>query len=256
MQKYGKQRGNKVEFLNICRALLQEVWLCANRRGEASARRLHTFRVQVLNMSDHCCYHDHSGAAVDARYRRILWAALWINAAMFLAEVAGGVIAGSVSLLADAVDFAGDAANYGLSLAVLSMGLLWRARGALLKGCSMGVYGAFVLVMAGWNAHIGKVPESITMGAIALLALVANLAVAMMLYAFREGDANMRSVWLCTRNDAIGNLAVIFAAVGVFGTGDAWPDLIVAAVMGGLAVWSGQSVVRQALGEIRDAAPK
>lgn len=200
-------------------------------------------------MSDHCCDHDHSGGT-DPRFRKVLWIALWINAVMFLVEVAGGFVSGSVSLLADAVDFAGDAANYGLSLAVLSMGALWRARGALLKGCSMGVYGLFVLALAGWNAYIGKVPDSVAMGAIALLALAANLCVAMLLYAFREGDANMRSVWLCSRNDAIGNLAVIFAALGVFGTGDSWPDLVVAAIMGGLAVWSGQSVVRQALREI------
>lgn len=205
-------------------------------------------------MADHCCDHDHSGpAGNDPRFRRVLWIALWINAAMFLVEVVGGFISGSVSLLADAVDFAGDAANYALSLAVLSMGLLWRARGALLKGCSMGIYGLFVLVMAGWNAYIGKTPDSIAMGVIAILALAANIIVAMMLYAYREGDANMRSVWLCSRNDAIGNLAVILAAVAVLGTGDAWPDLVVAAVMGGLAVWSGQSVIRQALGEIRNA---
>lgn len=202
-------------------------------------------------MSDHCCDHDHSrSAGADPRFRKALWLALWINAAMFLVEVIGGFIAGSVSLLADAVDFAGDSANYGLSLAVLSMGMLWRARGALIKGCSMAAYGIFVLALAGWNAHAGKVPDSMTMGAIALLALTANVVVAMLLYAFRKGDANMRSVWLCSRNDAIGNLAVMFAALGVFGTDNAWPDLLVAAIMGGLAVWSGQSVVRQALGEI------
>ncbi len=198
---------------------------------------------------DHCCDHDHSGSA-DPRYRRILWIALWINAAMFLAEVAGGLVSGSVSLLADAADFAGDAANYGLSLAVLAMGALWRARGALVKGCSMVVYGLFVLAMAAWNSYAGRVPESFTMGVIAILALAANITVAMMLYAYRSGDADMRSVWLCSRNDAIGNFAVILAAVGVSGTGAAWPDLIVAAIMGGLAIWSGQSVVRQALGEI------
>jgi Co/Zn/Cd efflux system component len=203
-------------------------------------------------MSDHCCDHDHSGSAMAfPRFRKALWLALWINAAMFLVEVTGGFIAGSVSLLADAVDFAGDAANYATSLVVLSMGALWRARGALIKGCSMAAYGVFVLAMAGWRAHEGGVPDSTAMGAIALLALTANIVVAMMLYAFRGGDANMRSVWLCSRNDAIGNLAVILAALGVFGTGAAWPDLAVAAVMAGLAVWSGQSVMRQALGEIR-----
>jgi Co/Zn/Cd efflux system component len=205
-------------------------------------------------MSDHCCAHDPSeSASLLPRFRRVLWMALWVYAVMFLVEVSGGFVAVSVSLLADAVDFAGDAANYSLSLVVLSMGALWRARGALVKGCSMGIYGLGVLAMAGWNAYVGRVPDSMTMGAIAVLALAANVAVAVMLYTFRGGDANMRSVWLCSRNDAIGNLAVILAALGVFGTGAAWPDLIVAVAIGGLAVWSGQSVIRQSLREIRNA---
>ncbi|HEY3486694.1 MAG TPA: cation diffusion facilitator family transporter [Gammaproteobacteria bacterium] len=203
-------------------------------------------------MSDHCCKHDHSVVtATDERYRRVLWTALWINAVMFAVEVVSAYISGSVSLLADALDFAGDAANYGLSLVMLSLGLLWRARGALVKGFTMGAFGVFVLTKAGLNIRIGVPPDPMIMSVIGLLALAANVIVAMMLYAFRKGNADMRSVWLCTRNDAIGNLAVILAALGVFGTGSAWPDLIVAIVMGGLAVWSAQSVVRQALREIR-----
>ncbi len=202
-------------------------------------------------MSDSCCDHRPGGQIeIDPRYRRSLWIALCVNITMFLVEVVGSFKSNSVSLLADAVDFAGDAANYGLSLAVLSMGLLWRARGALVKGLSMGAYGIFVLAMAGWNAYAGKVPESLTMGAIAVLALMANVGVAMMLYTFRSGDADMRSVWLCSRNDAIGNVAVILAAVGVFGTGHAWPDLLVAGIMGGLAIWASLSVARQARKEI------
>ena len=165
------------------------------------------------------------------RYRRVLWAALFINACMFVVELVGGLHTGSVSLLADAVDFFGDAANYGLSLLVLGMALTWRARAALLKGLSMGAFGVFVLGRAAWSLAEGTVPEPLAMGAIGALALVANVAVAAMLYAWREGDANMRSVWLCSRNDAIGNLAVMAAALGVFGTGSAWPDLAVAVVM-------------------------
>jgi Co/Zn/Cd efflux system component len=201
-------------------------------------------------MSGQCCDNACHTAEIAPRYRKSLWVALWVNISMFLVEVVGSLKSGSVSLLADAVDFAGDAANYGLSLSVLSMGLLWRARGALVKGLSMGSYGIFVLVMAGWNAYAGKVPESFTMGAVAMLALIANVGVAAMLYAFRSGDADMRSVWLCSRNDAIGNLAVILAALGVFGTGRAWPDLLVATIMGGLAIWASLSVVRQARKEI------
>lgn len=188
------------------------------------------------------------------RFRRALWLALAINAVMFLVEIVGGLKAGSVSLLADAVDFAGDAANYALSLAVLAMGLAWRARAALIKGLSMGTYGLFVIGKSAWEALSAQAPEPMTMGAVALLALAANAGVAVMLYAFREGDANMRSVWLCSRNDAIGNVAVVAAAAGVFGTGSAWPDLVVAVVMGVLAIYSGMTVVSQARGELAVAA--
>jgi Co/Zn/Cd efflux system component len=207
-------------------------------------------------MSDHCNHHNHShnhDHSATPRYRKILWAALWINAAMFAVEVAGGFVSGSVALLADAADFAGDTANYALSLAVFSMGALWRARGALVKGYSMAAYGIFVLTAAGWNFYVGQPPEAITMGAIALLALIANIVVAAMLYAYRGGDADMRSVWLCSRNDAIGNLAVLLAALGVFGTGRAWPDLIVAAIMAGLALAASLSVLKQARREIAAA---
>ena len=202
----------------------------------------------------HAC-HDHGcaapAAATSPRYRRILWWALVINAAMFGVEIAGGLRSGSVSLLADAVDFFGDAANYAVSLWVLGMALAVRARAALLKGVTMGLFGLFVLGRAAWSAAAGVVPEPATMGAIGVLALLANVAVAVMLYAFREGDANMRSVWLCSRNDAIGNVAVMAAALGVFGTGSAWPDLAVAAVMALLALTAAGSVVSQARGEMR-----
>lgn len=177
--------------------------------------------------------------------------ALFINAAMFGVELVGGLHVGSVSLLADAVDFFGDAANYGVSLLVLGMALQWRARAALLKGLTMGAFGVFVLGRAAWAAMSGVVPEPITMGAIGTLALVANVTVALMLYAWREGDANMRSVWLCSRNDAIGNLAVMGAALGVFGTGSAWPDLVVAVVMAALALTAARSVVTQAWAELQ-----
>jgi len=210
-------------------------------------------------MSAHCNSHSHSHShdhdhlsAGDnsPRYRRILWAALVINLAMFGIEIGAGFQSGSVSLLADAIDFFGDGANYAVSLAVLSMGLAWRARAAVLKGVSMLGFGLFVAGSTVWSLIHGGTPEAFTMGAVGLLALAANLGVAAMLYAYREGDANMRSVWLCTRNDAIGNLAVMLAALGVFGTGTAWPDLLVAAVMAGLAIMGGVSVLRQARREL------
>lgn len=207
-------------------------------------------------MSSHCNHdHDHAhGPSGDdpasPRYRRILWAALAINAAMFFIEIGAGFRAGSVSLLADAIDFFGDSANYAVTLAVLSMGITWRAWAAVLKAVSMLGFGLFILARTGWSLLQGTPPEALTMGLVGTLALLANVAVALMLYAFREGDANMRSVWLCSRNDAIGNLAVLAAALGVAGTGSAWPDLLVAAIMAGLAITGGVSVLRLARREL------
>ncbi len=205
-------------------------------------------------------HHDHDHAAhggpasstpLDVpRYRRVLWIALVVNAAMFFVEVAMGYRSQSASLLADAIDFAGDSANYAISLAVLTASVNWRARTALLKAACMMGFGVFVLARAVWGAWSGAVPDATTMGAISVLALAANLGVAWILYAFREGDANMRSVWLCSRNDAIGNLAVMAAAAGVAGSGTAWPDLVVAAVMAFLAIQGGLAVMRQARVEL------
>lgn len=202
-------------------------------------------------MAGGCCEgHCAVGENISPRLRRVLWIALWVNAAMFCVELAGGFASHSVSLLADSADFLGDAANYGLSLAVFSHGLVWRSRAALVKGLTMGAFGVFVLSKTAWQIHLGILPEPATMSAIALLALIANASVALLLYAYRNGDANMRSVWLCSRNDAIGNVAVMLAAGGVFAIGQAWPDLIVAGIMGTLALTSGVSVVRQARREL------
>lgn len=205
-------------------------------------------------MSAHCCEHDTPAPnqiANVARYRRVLWIALLVNAAMFVVEAVAGATSGSLALLADAIDFAGDALNYGVSLAVLASALVWRARAAVLKAVAMVGFGLFVLLRALWSVWSGAVPDPATMGVVATLALVSNVSVAWMLYAFREGDANMRSVWLCSRNDAIGNLAVMVAALGVFGTGRAWPDLGVAALMAALALQGGWQVWRQARQELK-----
>jgi len=187
---------------------------------------------------------------VDARYRRVLWMALIVNAGMFGVELVGGWAAGSVSLLADAVDFFGDAANYGISLFVLGLAPVWRSRTALVKGATMGGYGAFVIGSALWHLASGTVPVAHTMGVIGTAALLANGLVAVLLYAFRHGDANMRSVWLCTRNDMIGNVAVLLAALGVWQAGSGLPDLIVAGVMGVLGLSAARSVITQARGEL------
>ncbi|MGF2733921.1 cation transporter [Marinobacter sp. DUT-1] len=186
-------------------------------------------------------------------FRKALWIALWVNLAMFLVEGIASIQSGSVSLMADAIDFFGDSANYILSLSVLSMGMLWRGRAAMIKGLTMATFGLAVWARAIWVAQSGITPEPLTMGAVGLLALAANVSVAVMLFRFREGDSDMRSVWLCSRNDAISNIAVMGAALGVFGTGTAWPDLVVAAIMGSLAVTAGISVVRHARKDIFEA---
>ena len=206
-------------------------------------------------MSAHC-HSDASSVAqaADPRYRRILVVALALNLTMFAVELAAGMASGSVSLLADAIDFFGDAANYAVSLAVLSMALVVRARAAMFKAACMLGFGLFVLGKVAWSARTGVPPAAITMGVVGLLALCVNMGVAFMLYAYRNGDANMQSVWLCSRNDAISNIAVMLAAVGVFGTASAWPDLAVASVMGLLAITSAVTVFKSARKELSTGA--
>lgn len=186
-------------------------------------------------------------------FRRALWIALAVNLAMFFVEGVASLQSGSVSLMADAIDFFGDSANYILSLSVLTMGMLWRGRAAMVKGITMAAFGTVVWVRALWVMQQGTTPEPFTMGSVGLLALVANVCVALILFRFRDGDSDMRSVWLCSRNDAISNVAVIAAALGVFGTASAWPDLIVAAIMGTLAITAGVSVLRHARQDIAEA---
>jgi Co/Zn/Cd efflux system component len=202
-----------------------------------------------------CCSHCHEPSpqdrARDAAYRRVLWIVLAINAGMFLVEIVAGLAAGSASLQADALDFLADAANYGISLFVVGLALRYRAIAALTKGLSMGAFGLSVIGTVIWHAIVGTVPEAITMGAVGVAALLANAATFGLLWAFRTGDANMRSVWLCSRNDVIANLAVLLAALGVFGTGTGWPDVIVAAVMASLALHGAWVVIRYSLAELR-----
>ncbi|MDP3271376.1 cation transporter [Limnobacter sp.] len=193
-------------------------------------------------------------AANNPGFRKVLWIALIANAAMFFIEVGASWSAGSVSLLADSLDFGGDAANYALSLFVLGMALQTRAKAALLKGVSMGLYGLGVLGFAAYAAMHGQVPSYATMGVVGLMALSVNVGVAAIQYRYRNGDSNMRSVWLCSRNDAIGNLAVLGAALLVGVTQTAWPDLAVAALMATLGLTASVSVIKQARAEIRGEA--
>ncbi|HTU09983.1 MAG TPA: cation transporter [Allosphingosinicella sp.] len=197
------------------------------------------------------CATEPGRAIVDPRWTRALWIALVVNALMFAIELYAGAAADSHALQADALDFFGDAANYAISLLVAGMALTWRARAALLKGATLALLGLYVLGATLWSALHGSAPEPRAMGVIGVAALIANLAVALLLFRFRTGDANMRSVWICSRNDAIGNLAVVAAAAGVFGTGTAWPDLAVAAILAVLGLSGGWQIVRQAQGELR-----
>jgi Co/Zn/Cd efflux system component len=204
-------------------------------------------------MGDACCGHHHNDTGQPSgndAHRRVLWAVLVVNAGMFVVEIGAGLHAGSASLQADALDFLGDAANYGISLFVVGMALRYRATAALVKGTTMGLFGLWVLGTAIWHVYAGTMPEASTMGVIGLAALGANAVSFGLLWAYRGGDANMRSAWICTRNDVLGNFAVLLAALGVFGTGTAWPDILVAAIMAGLAVQGAASVIKAALAEL------
>lgn len=200
-------------------------------------------------MSASCCG-PFKKPAVDPHWRRALWIALFVNAGMFVVELAAGEIADSRSLQADALDFFGDAANYAISLGVAGLALAWRARAALFKGITLTILGAYVMIAATLAAFGGASPQPQIMGAVGVCALLANVAVALLLYRFRAGDANMQSVWICSRNDAIANVAVVAAALGVFGTGSAWPDLIVAAIMATIGIAGGWKIIRLAWSEI------
>jgi Co/Zn/Cd efflux system component len=180
---------------------------------------------------------------------------LAINAGMFAVEVIAGLAAGSASLQADALDFLGDAGNYAISLFVVGMALHYRAMAAAFKGATMAAFGLWVISVAGWHAWHGTLPHAFTMGGVGVAALLANAASFGLLWAFRGGDANMRSAWICTRNDVLGNLAVLLAAVGVFGTGTGWPDVIVAVIMAGLALQGACVVLNQSRGELRSGQP-
>ena len=195
-------------------------------------------------MSGACC------SPPPVSYRRVLWIALVANITMFGIELLAAIWSGSSALAADAADFLGDSANYALSLGAIALGGAWTSRVALLKGLAMSFYGVAVLGYAGWRAWLGVAPEPLTMGVVGLLALAVNFGVGVMLYRFREGDANMRSVWLCTRNDVIANVLVLIAAVGVFGTATIWPDVGVAAFLAILGLTSGRVVIRQARAEL------
>lgn len=200
-----------------------------------------------------CCGNEHQFDGVSADYRRRLWAVITINAAMFAVEMTAGQLSGSQALKADALDFFGDSVTYGISLAVIGTPLRLRSAAAFAKGLSLLVMGLWVFGSTAWQVLVVGLPRAEVMGTIGVLALLANLASVLLLMRYSAGDANVRSVWLCSRNDAVGNVAVMAAALGVWRTGTAWPDLTVAAVMAGLFTWSAGQILLQSTREWRQA---
>ena len=187
----------------------------------------------------------------DPLFRRVLWIALIANFAMFFVEVAASHLSDSLALQADALDFFGDGANYAISLFVVGMALSVRARASLFKGATMAAFGLFIVGSALYRTFTGSEPEPLTMGAVAVLALAVNVGVALLLFKYRNGDSNRQSIWLCSRNDAIGNLAVIVAALGVSASASRWPDLAVAAIIASLNFSSAIRVVKLAKDELQ-----
>lgn len=201
--------------------------------------------------SNECCEAIAQKHGWDCRYRQILWTILLINAGMFVIEVSFGVYSGSQSLQADALDFLGDSANYAISLYVLNKSVKLRAKASLIKGITLGLFGLWVIGSTVYKALVIGLPQAEVMGIIGLLALLANIISAILLYKYRSGDSNRESVWICSRNDAIGNIAVMLAAAGVFFTGTKWPDLLVAAIIASLALNGSWRILKSANEELK-----
>ena len=201
-------------------------------------------------MPNNCC--DTNEHNWDCKYRKILWVVLFINLGMFVLEIFSGLISGSQSLLADSLDFFSDAANYGISLYVLSKSVTLRAKASLIKGYSMGVFGIFVALSTIYKVFFAVTPKAEIIGVVGFIALTANLFSAFLLYKYRKGDSNRTSVWICSRNDAIANIAVIFAGIGVWITGTKWPDLMVAFIIASISLSGAFHIIKKAKKELKD----
>lgn len=197
------------------------------------------------------CGHAHVFGGMSADFKRRLWLVIAINAGMFAVEMTAGHLARSQALQADALDFFADALTYGISLAVIGASLRVRATAALAKGLSLFLMGLWVFGSTLYRILVTGVPEAEIMGVVGFMALAANVGSVFLLMRYKDGDANVRSVWLCSRNDAIGNILVMAAALGVWGTATGWPDLLVATFMAGLFLSSSWQILRQGLAEFR-----
>ena len=185
------------------------------------------------------------------RYKKALWIVLVLNLSMFFVEIVTGIKSGSTSLLSDSLDFLGDSANYLISLIVLPMALSYRAKASMVKGLTMGVFGLFILITTIYRAFYGEVPSYSEMSIVGFLALLVNVSALLILLKFRDGDSNVRSVWVCSRNDAIGNMAVILAGIAVYFFQSKYPDLIVAFILAFLALQASQEIIKRAWVELK-----
>jgi cation diffusion facilitator family transporter len=205
---------------------------------------------------DHCCENKGEALArLRERQKGVLQVVLAINAVMFVAECTAGLLAHSTALLADSLDMLGDAFVYGLSLYALHRSVRWRAGAAFTKGLIMAAFGIGVVIEAGLKMMFGVVPEGAVMGIVGVLALAANVSCLALLMRHRGDDLNMRSTWLCSRNDVMANGGVLVAAAGVAITGAAWPDILIGLLIAGLFLFSACGVIRAALTELRTGVP-
>lgn len=216
-----------------------------------------------LDRLDHSVTHSPDASAespgdlphITPAYRRALWIVIVLNVGYGLIETIGGFIAGSQALKADALDFLGDGLITGLGVLAIGWSLVWRARSALIQGLFLGLLGLGVLANTAYRVVVQQPPEPDLMGVFGIVALIVNVAAALALIPHRTGDANVRAVWLFSRNDAIGNAAVVLAAGLVAWTGTAWPDLVVAAAIAGLFLHASWSIIRDANADLRENAP-
>ncbi|CAM3825705.1 cation transporter [Avibacterium avium] len=185
------------------------------------------------------------------KYKKALWIVLILNLSMFFVEIVMGIKSGSTSLLSDSLDFLGDSANYLISLIVLPMALSYRAKASMVKGLTMGVFGLFILITTIYRAFYGEIPSYSEMSIVGFLALLVNVSALLILLKFRDGDSNVRSVWVCSRNDAIGNVAVILAGIAVYFFQSKYPDLIVAFILAFLALQASQEIIKRAWVEVK-----
>lgn len=201
-----------------------------------------------------------TGAARSAqavpRYRRALWTVVALNVGFGVLELIGGIVSESQALKADALDFIGDGLITLFGIVAIGWSLVWRARSALAQGLFLAGLGLGVLVNTAYRALVQQQPEAEMMGVVAVAALVVNVLAAVVLVPHRAGDANARAIWLFSRNDAIGNAAVVVAAILVSWSGTPWPDLLVAGVVASLFLHSAWAIVRDASSDLREVPVK